>query len=454
MKNLYIISDLNLEEAKAALALKFKNFGVYKVELTDADKEHLKQGREKEVMTRLIDEFDAFSAKFEASIAVGVAGFSVFEPLSLNLKIAKNLNTPIYDKNAVDLNIINKNSKLLISAEIDEILNAEQEILTPARFENTLLKHAIEANSSVVLPESEDPRVVKAAAILLEKGIKIVLLGERAAIDALANELGVDVSKAEVINPLESELTAKFGEKIYELRKHKGMELDKALTLAKDRTYFATMLVQEGLVGAMVSGANTTTADTIRPALQIIKTDPKSPLVSGMFFMALEEEVLIYADCAITPNPDPDALAGIAISSYNTAKSFGISPRVAMLSYSTGESGTGASVDAVKAAAAKVRELAPEIAIAAPIQYDAAVNMAVASKKMPNNPVAGKANVFIFPDLNCGNIAYKAVQRSANALAIGPILQGLRKPVNDLSRGALVEDIVNTVIISAIQAKQ
>ncbi|BCX79588.1 phosphate acetyltransferase [Campylobacter sp. 19-13652] len=454
MKNLYIISDLNLEEAKSALNSKFKNVGVYKVELTDVDKKHLKQGKEKEVMTRLIDEFDAFSTKFEATIVVGVAGFSVFEPLTLNLKIAKNLNTPIYDKDAADLNIINKNSKLLISAEIDEILNTTQEILTPARFENMLLKRAIEANSSVVLPESEDPRVIKAAAILLEKGIKIVLLGERVAIDTLANELGVDVSKAEIINPLTSEHTAKFGEKIYELRKHKGMELDKALALAKDRTYFATMLVQEGLVGAMVSGANTTTADTIRPALQIIKTDPKSPLVSGMFFMALEEEVLIYADCAITPNPDPDALAGIAISSYNTAKSFGINPRVAMLSYSTGESGTGASVDAVKAAAAKVRELAPDMALAAPIQYDAAVDMAVASKKMPNDPVAGKANVFIFPDLNCGNITYKAVQRSANALAIGPILQGLRKPVNDLSRGALVEDIVNTVIISAIQAKQ
>lgn len=450
MQIIYTISESDFSDIKS----KLPNADIFNVKLNDDDKKALESGNEKDFFISLIERFENSVSNSKEVIVLGTEGFGVFDTFSLNLKIAKNLNAKVYSKIANQLKVINQNSKLVISSDINQLLNSKQDITTPARFENMLLKRAIAANSSVVLPESEDERVLKAADILLTKGIKIVLLGDENAIKLQATSLGLKLSGVQIIDPAKSELTKEFGNKIYELRKHKGMELEKAQKLANDRTYFATMLVQEGHVGAMVSGANTTTADTIRPALQIIKTDPKSPLVSGMFFMALEEEVLIYADCAITPNPDPDALAGITISSYNTAKSFGIEPRVAMLSYSTGESGSGVSVDAVKMAAAKVREIAPEIAFAAPIQYDAAVDMAVASKKMPGNPVAGNANVFIFPDLNCGNIAYKAVQRSANALAIGPILQGLRKPVNDLSRGALVQDIVNTVIISAIQANQ
>ena len=222
--------------------------------------------------------------------------------------------------------------------------------------------------------------------------------------------------------------------------------------MARDKVYFATMLVNEGMVGAMVSGASMSTADTIRPALQIIKTKPQTKIVSGLFFMALEEEILLYADCAITPNPSAEELAGIAVITAQTAASFGLQPRVAMLSYSTADSGSGPDVEFVKLAAKKALEIEPDLSLAAPIQYDAAVDVKVGAKKMPNSSVAGRANVFIFPNLNCANICYKAVQRSANALAVGPVLQGLKKPVNDLSRGCLVEDIVNTVLISAIQA--
>jgi phosphate acetyltransferase len=224
-------------------------------------------------------------------------------------------------------------------------------------------------------------------------------------------------------------------------------------TLLSSTTYLGTMMVQEGLADGMVSGAIHTTADTIRPAFQIIKTVPGTAIVSSVFLMALADKVLVFGDCAVNPNPTPEQLADIAISSAATAAKFGIEPRVALLSYSTGTSGAGPDVDAVSSAVSQVTQRSPELLVDGPIQYDAAVDPVVAASKLPNSPVAGQATVLVFPDLGAGNIAYKAVQRSAGALAIGPVLQGLRKPVNDLSRGALVDDIVNTVIITAIQAQ-
>ena len=316
-----------------------------------------------------------------------------------------------------------------------------------------LLKRAKAANKTVVLPESDDERILKAAHIVLEKGAaNIILLGLENEISKKAAALGLNLSKAKVINPEQNELTDEFAKKIYELRKHKGVDENKANALAKDKIYFATMLIHEGLADALVSGATMSTADTIRPALQIIKTKPSVSVVSGAFFMALEEEILLFADCAVTPNPSTDELASITLSSAQTASTFGLNPKIAMLSYSTADSGSGADVEFVKEAAKKASKLDANLKIAAPIQFDAAVDLSVANKKMPNSEVAGHANVFIFPNLNCGNICYKAVQRSANALAVGPILQGLKKPVNDLSRGCLVEDVVNTILISAIQA--
>ena len=316
-----------------------------------------------------------------------------------------------------------------------------------------LIKRAKAANKTVVLPESDDERILKAAHIVLEKGAaNIILLGLESEISKKAATLGLNLSKAKVLNPAQNELSEEFAKKIYELRKHKGVDEAKANTLAKDKIYFATMLIHEGMADALVSGATMSTADTIRPALQIIKTKPNVSVVSGAFFMALEEGILLFADCAVTPNPSTDELASITLSSAQTASAFGLSPKIAILSYSTADSGSGADVEFVKEAAKKASELDANLKIAAPIQFDAAVDLSVASKKMPNSDVAGQANVFIFPNLNCGNICYKAVQRSANALAVGPILQGLKKPVNDLSRGCLVEDVVNTILISAIQA--
>jgi len=255
-----------------------------------------------------------------------------------------------------------------------------------------------------------------------------------------------------VISPFDEELRTKFATEYARLRAHKGVTIDQARDVVTDVSYFGTMMVQMGLADGMVSGATHTTAHTIRPSFEIIKTRPNTSVVSSVFLMALADKVLVYGDCAVNPDPTAEQLADIAISASETAVEFGIEPRIAMLSYSTGESGKGADVDKVRAATALVRERRPDLLIEGPIQYDAAADAAVAAVKMPASPVAGKATVFIFPDLNTGNNTYKAVQRSAGALALGPVLQGLRKPINDLSRGALVQDIVNTVAITAIQA--
>lgn len=327
-------------------------------------------------------------------------------------------------------------------------------VTTPQMFEYQLLERARSERKRIVLPEGEDDRILKAAGRLLHRGVAdLTILGEEADIRARAAELGVDLADAVVLNPRTSELCDQFAEQYAELRKKKGITVEQARETIHDVSYFGTMLVHNGLVDGMVSGAAHTTAHTVRPAFEIIKTMPEVNTVSSIFLMCLADKVLAYGDCAIVPDPTAEQLADIAISSSRTAAQFGIEPRVAMLSYSTGSSGTGADVDKVRAATELVRQRDPELLVEGPIQYDAAVEPSVAATKMPDSPVAGRATVLIFPDLNTGNNTYKAVQRSANAVAIGPVLQGLNKPVNDLSRGALVSDIVNTVAITAIQAQ-
>lgn len=306
----------------------------------------------------------------------------------------------------------------------------------------------------IVLPESQDERILKAADELLHGGIcDITLLGDEAGIRTRLRHLGLDLPGVEIINPDTSSLTKTFTEEILRLRSHKGVTPERAAELAQDATYFATMLVHMGYADGMVSGATHTTAETIRPALQIIKTVPGTTLVSSVFLMCLPEKVWAFADCAVNPEPTAEELVDIASSTADTARAFGINPKVAMLSYSTGTSGSGVEVDKVRTATELLIKRRPELEVAGPIQYDAAVDVEVGRAKLPGNPVAGNATVFIFPDLNSGNTAYKAVQRSADAIAIGPILQGLSKPINDLSRGCTIADIVSTVAITAIQSQ-
>lgn len=327
-------------------------------------------------------------------------------------------------------------------------------VTTPQMFAYQLMERARSDRKRIVLPEGDDDRILQAAGRLLRRDIaELTILGDEAQVRARAAELGVDLSGATVINPRTSALREKFAEQYAEIRKKKGVTLEQARDVVEDVSYFGTMLVHNDIVDGMVSGASHTTAHTVRPSFEIIKTQPGVSTVSSIFLMCLSDRVLAYGDCAIVPDPTSEELADIAISSARTAAQFGIEPRVAMLSYSTGESGTGAGVDKVRAATELVRQREPDLLVEGPIQYDAAVEPSVAQSKMPNSPVAGKATVLIFPDLNTGNNTYKAVQRSAGAIAIGPVLQGLNKPVNDLSRGALVEDIVYTVAITAIQAQ-
>ncbi|GAA1457727.1 phosphate acetyltransferase [Williamsia maris] len=327
-------------------------------------------------------------------------------------------------------------------------------VVTPQMFEYQLIAQAKSDRQRIVLPEGEDDRILRAAGRLLRRGVAdLTLLGNIDAVHSRAQELGVDLDAAHVIDPRDSEHLESFATTYTELRKHKGMDLARARQVMGDVSYFGTMMVHEGLVDGMVSGATHTTAHTIRPAFEIIKTLDGVSTVSSVFFMCLADRVLAYGDCAIVPDPTSEQLADIAISSAATAEQFGIEARVALLSYSTGESGSGADVDKVRTATELVRERAPELLVEGPIQYDAAVEPSVAQSKMPDSKVAGQATVLVFPDLNTGNNTYKAVQRSASAVAIGPVLQGLRKPINDLSRGALVSDIVNTVAITAIQAQ-
>ncbi len=328
-------------------------------------------------------------------------------------------------------------------------------VMTPQMFTYQLVERARKDRKRIVLPEGDEDRILRAAGRLLRRElVALTILGDEARIRSRAAELGVDLSAAELLDPESSELCDKFAEQYAEMRKHKGVTLELAREIMQEVSYFGTMLVHNGIVDGMVSGAAHTTAHTVRPAFEIIKTKPDVSTVSSVFFMCLSDKVLTYGDCAIVVDPTTEQLADIAISSARTADQFGIDPRVAMLSYSTGTSGAGADVEKVRKATELVRKREPGLLVEGPIQYDAAVDPTVAATKMPNSPVAGRATVLIFPDLNTGNNTYKAVQRSAGAIAIGPVLQGLNKPVNDLSRGALVEDIVNTVAITAIQAQE
>ena len=335
-----------------------------------------------------------------------------------------------------------------------ELGAGETTAVTPLMFEYALLERARSNRRHIVLPEGSDDRILLAAGTLLRRDVvDLTILGNEAEVRARAAGLGVDISAAIVTDPTTPELRERFAEEYTRLRAHRGMTVERARDIVTDVSHFGTMMVHLGLADGMVSGAAHTTAHTITPALQFIKTSDGVDVVSSVFFMALDDRVLVYGDCAIIPDPDAGQLADIAISSSGTASQFGIKPKIAMLSYSTGESGSGADVDKVRAATALVRERRPDLLVEGPIQYDAAADAAVAKTKMPDSQVAGHATVFIFPDLNTGNNTYKAVQRSSGAVAIGPVLQGLRKPVNDLSRGALVRDIVNTVAITAIQAQ-
>jgi phosphate acetyltransferase len=328
-------------------------------------------------------------------------------------------------------------------------------VVTPLMFEYELIDRARADRRHIVLPEGTDERILRAAEFLLRRDVvDLTLLGEEDLVRGAASRLGLELDGAGIVDPRDEELRERFAQEYARRRAAKGVTVDQARDVVTDVSYFGTLMVELGLVDGMVSGAAHTTAHTIRPSFEIIKTEPGVSVVSSVFLMCLSDRVLVYGDCAVIPEPTAEQLADIAVSSSRTAEQFGIEPRVAMLSYSTGDSGGGAEVERVRAATALVRERAPGLSVDGPIQYDAAVDVGVAAAKLPGSTVAGRATVFIFPDLNTGNNTYKAVQRSAGAVAIGPVLQGLRKPVNDLSRGATVDDIVNTVAITAIQAQQ
>lgn len=326
--------------------------------------------------------------------------------------------------------------------------------LSPAAFRYQLVQLAQAANKRVVLPEGEEPRTIQAAAICQERGIaQCILLGRKDVIEQQASSLGIELPEGlTILDP--DDIRAQYIEPMVELRKHKHLSAPMAEAQLEDTVVLGTMMLALDEVDGLVSGAIHTTANTIRPALQLIKTAPGAKLVSSVFFMLLPEQVMVYGDCAVNPDPSDEELADIALQSAHSAQAFGINPKVAMISYSTGSSGTGSDVEKVRSATAIAQQKQPELILDGPLQYDAATTVNVAASKAPNSKVAGQANVLIFPDLNTGNTTYKAVQRSANVVSIGPMLQGLAKPVNDLSRGALVEDIVYTIALTAIQATQ
>lgn len=338
----------------------------------------------------------------------------------------------------------------------EKLITFQHDGMTPRMFQYNLLKRAKKQRKHIVLPEGDDDRIITAASRLaLMNFVDLTILGQEEKIKEASLRLGlhVDFDNVKVINPLNSEYIDDFAQTLYEQRKHKGMTIDIAEDLIRDVSYFGTMMVYKGLADGMVSGAAHTTQHTIKPALQFVKMKPGVSVVSSVFFMCLENRVSVFGDCAINPNPNAEQLAEIAISSAESSQAFGIEPRIAMLSYSSGTSGKGEDVEKVRKATEIVKQIRPDLNIEGPIQYDAAVDMTVGKSKLPNSKVAGQATVLIFPDLNTGNNTYKAVQRETGAVAIGPMLQGLNKPVNDLSRGCTIDDIFNTVVITAIQAQ-
>ncbi|WP_394970974.1 phosphate acetyltransferase [uncultured Croceitalea sp.] len=327
--------------------------------------------------------------------------------------------------------------------------------VTPRMFQYNLLQRAKRVKKHIVLPEGEDERILRAASeLVLSDVVDITVLGQKNLVERRASSMGIDISQLTIVDPVKSEHYNQYVDTFYKLRKHKGVNKDMARDSMLDVSYFGTMMVYKGDADGMVSGAVHTTQHTIRPALQFIKTKPGIRVVSSVFFMCLDTRVSVFGDCAINPNPNAEELAEIAISSASSAKGFGIDPKVAMLSYSSGSSGKGVDVDKVRKATILAREKQPDLLIEGPMQYDAAVDPLVGKNKLPESEVAGQASVLIFPDLNTGNNTYKAVQRETGALAIGPMLQGLNKPVNDLSRGCTVDDVYNTIIVTAIQAQE
>lgn len=360
------------------------------------------------------------------------------------------------DKEKISLSICAFDDHVDLREFKQQISTIQVQGMTPKMFTYNLLKQASTEPRHIVLPEGTDPRILKAAAVLTSRGIvKLTLLGQRAKIEQVIKQqrIDLDLNALSILYPPESSRLAHYAQTLHQLRQHKGITLEAAHDYLMDVSYFGTMMVYEGDADAMVSGAVHTTQHTVRPALQIIKAKPGFSIVSSVFLMCLEDRVLVYGDCAVNPNPTAAELAEIAITSADTAQSFGIEPRVALLSYSSGDSGQGDDVDKVRQATQIAQARRPDLLLEGPMQYDAAVNPQVAAQKLPGSIVAGRATVLVFPDLNTGNNTYKAVQRETGAIAIGPILQGLKKPVNDLSRGCTVEDVINTVAITAIQAQ-
>lgn len=375
---------------------------------------------------------------YQTSIDVSRVAASIMPHSYRKIETAQTL----FDEH-VDLNVV-----------LSRVAAVREVRITPNLFLYNLQERAREEKKRIVLPEGAEDRIIRATQILIRRAVvDITLLGDEEEIRNRAEKLMVGLDGVSMIDPQRSEALDDYAAAYVELRKHKGVNLDQAKEIMQDPSYYGTMMVYKGDADGMVSGSINTTAHTIRPAFEFVKTEPGVKLVSSVFFMCLTDRVLVYGDCAVNPNPTAEELAHIAITSASTAAAFGIEPRVAMLSYATGESGTGADVDKVKEATKIAKNMRPDLPIEGPLQYDAAIDQSVARTKLPESSVAGRATVFIFPDLNTGNNTYKAVQRSARAIAVGPVLQGLRKPVNDLSRGCTVPDIVNTVVITAIQAQ-
>ena len=373
-------------------------------------------------------------------------------------ELVKQVNTSLVasDREKITLSIQLFDDYVDLSRLEEQINKIQIKGITPKMFTYNLLQQAKSQKRQIVLPEGKEIRILRAAEFLVNRDIvDLTLLGNPEKIEQIINQNGIslDTSQLQIIDPARSQKKEYYAEQFYQLRKHKGATPELAREYLLDVSYFGTMMVYAGDADGMVSGSVHTTQHTLRPALQLIKTKPGCSLVSSVFFMCIEDKVLVYGDCAINPNPNAEQLAEIAISSAETAHAFGIEPKVALLSYSSGTSGKGEQVEKVRTAAAIARQRRPDLKIEGPIQYDAAVDLTVGSQKMPNSQVAGQASVLIFPDLNTGNNTYKAVQRETGALAIGPVLQGLKKPVNDLSRGCTVDDIINTVAITAIQTQ-
>ncbi|QOY54124.1 phosphate acetyltransferase [Candidatus Sulfurimonas marisnigri] len=396
---------------------------------------------------KLLDGLDGFNIPI---ISIDTNTYETARNIS---KVSARIRVTSERKIALVLGMFNANTD--IESIERRITSTYSTTMTPVMFEYKLFEMARSNKKRIVLPESKDERILRAAEIIIRRGVAdVILLGNEKEVRENYMRLGVDLSGATIIDYKNSKLLDEFTDAFFKQREAKGLSKLAARDAMQHVNYFATMMVHLGYADGMVSGAIHSTGETIRPALQIIKTTPDTSIVSSVFFMCLKTKVLVYGDCAVNQDPDAEALAQIAYSSSKTAEAFGIDPKVAMLSYSTGESGTGADVDKVKEATGIFKSLHPDILVEGPIQYDAAIDADVAASKLPNSKVAGKATVFIFPDLNTGNNTYKAVQRSSGAVAIGPILQGLNKPINDLSRGCSVDDIVNTVAITAIQAGQ